>query len=471
MGGYDFDFYKVAFNEPGFLFWCLRGLYVDDAVNVRGFGIAAAVSSVIAITVDEVNNGLDLRTDTLFQFVDGDFFCCFHESCQAFFAQFVWQLPGECVGLCPLDGGVGKAADAVDLGFTHEVEQVLEFGFGFSGESGNEGAADGEFRAGLAPLLDTFKLAFAVGRAFHAFEDVGVGMLQWDVQVRQDKALRHEGDDVFNVGVGVDVVQAYPGTVGLGEVAECFGEFKQAGFDGAAVPKTGAVFDVCAVCGGVLADDEEFFDSGVEEFVGFGEDVCDRAGFEGAAQVGDDAEGAGVVAAFADFEVCVVSGGEFDALWRYKVGEGVVGFGQVLVDDVHDFLQSVGTGDGEYAGVDVLDEVGAVGMGAGTQTAGDDDFAVFCKRFADGVQAFFDGVINEAAGVDDDKVGAGVAGRGGVAFGTELGEDDFGVCEGFGAAQGDPADAGRIGWCVGGCMGHMGEVGLWCYGSGGLSVA
>jgi hypothetical protein len=73
----------------------------------------------------------------------------------------------------------------------------------------------------------------------------------------------------------------------------------------------------------------------------------------------------------------------------------------------------------------------------GAQAAGDDDLAVFGQGLADGVQAFLDRIVDEAAGVDDDQVGA-LEGLGGlVALGAELREDEFGVGQGLGAAQAD----------------------------------
>ena len=68
------------------------------------------------------------------------------------------------------------------------------------------------------------------------------------------------------------------------------------------------------------------------------------------------------------------------------------------------------------------------------QAAGHDDLSVLLERFANGVERFLDGVVDEAAGIDDDEVGAGVVGRGRVALGAQLREDALGVDERFRAA-------------------------------------
>jgi hypothetical protein len=62
-----------------------------------------------------------------------------------------------------------------------------------------------------------------------------------------------------------------------------------------------------------------------------------------------------------------------------------------------------------------------------TQAPRDHDFAVLGERLADGLQRFLDRGVDEAAGVDDDEVGAGVILGGFVALGAQLREDALGV--------------------------------------------
>ena len=68
------------------------------------------------------------------------------------------------------------------------------------------------------------------------------------------------------------------------------------------------------------------------------------------------------------------------------------------------------------------------------EASGDDDAPVLGQRLADGVERLGDRGVDEAAGVDDDEVGAGVIRRGDVTLGPELGEDPFGIYKCFGAA-------------------------------------
>ena len=78
-----------------------------------------------------------------------------------------------------------------------------------------------------------------------------------------------------------------------------------------------------------------------------------------------------------------------------------------------------------------------------TEAAGDDDTAVRGQRLADGVQAFLHRVVDEAAGVDDDQVGARERLAGVVALGAQLGQDQFGIGQRLRAAERNKADGGH----------------------------
>ena len=98
-------------------------------------------------------------------------------------------------------------------------------------------------------------------------------------------------------------------------------------------------------------------------------------------------------------------GRELDALRGNEIDERVVRLRQMLVHGRHDFRRRMRTGDREHLRVRILDERAAV---LGAEAAGHDDLAVLGERLADRVQRFGDGGIDEAAGIDDDEIGAGV---------------------------------------------------------------
>ena len=117
-------------------------------------------------------------------------------------------------------------------------------------------------------------------------------MLERDVEIFADVVVLGDGVEKFaGDAVGVGVEEAEPAEAfDLGERVEEGGE---------------AVFDaeVFAVAGGVLADKGDFLDAAGDELLGFSNYGLEAAGTEFAAEIGDDAEGAGVVAALGDFDV------------------------------------------------------------------------------------------------------------------------------------------------------------------------
>jgi hypothetical protein len=69
-----------------------------------------------------------------------------------------------------------------------------------------------------------------------------------------------------------------------------------------------------------------------------------------------------------------------------------------------------------------------------SKTSRHNDASILGERLADGAERLLDRGVDEAAGVDDDEVGAGVGGRGGVALGAQLREDALGVDQRLGTA-------------------------------------
>ena len=107
-------------------------------------------------------------------------------------------------------------------------------------------------------------------------------MLSWRAMVSRRRACD---------AVGIGVEEAQPAQAfDSGEGVEQGGE---------------AVFEaeIFAVAGGVLADEGDLLDAAGDKLLGLGDDGLEAAGAEFAAQIGDDAEGARVVAAFGDFDV------------------------------------------------------------------------------------------------------------------------------------------------------------------------
>ncbi len=96
--------------------------------------------------------------------------------------------------------------------------------------------------------------------------------------------------------------------------------------------------------------------------------------------------------------------------------------------------------DREHAGIGRLDL-----LGLGAHAAGDDDLAVLGHRLADGAERLLLGAVEEAAGVDDNDIGAVMLACQLVALGAQPGDDALGIHQRLGASQRYKADFGRGG--------------------------
>lgn len=137
-----------------------------------------------------------------------------------------------------------------------------------------------------------------------------------------------------------------------------------------------------------------------------------------------------MIAAFGDLQVREVFRSELYTLRRYQVLERIVRFRQVIMDGAHDLVGGMRTRDGEDLGMCLPDDISF-----GAKTAGDNDLAVFGKRFADGIERFFDRSIDESACVDHDQIRILITRRDEVALGSQLRENSLRIHERLRAAQ------------------------------------
>jgi hypothetical protein len=272
-------------------------------------------------------------------------------------------------------------------------------------------------------------------RAAHELEDARAGVLEGDIQVGQDFAVRHQRDDAVHVRIGIDVVQPHPHA----ERAQRLAQGLQVAAQQLPFPGVVLVVQVGAVGAGVLRDHQQLLHAGRDQALGLAHDLAELAAGQLAAHRGDDAEAALVVAALGNLQVRVMPRRQLDALRRHQVQERVVRRRQVLVHRRHHLLVALRPCGLQHLRVLRADEIGF----GRAQAAGDDDLAVLRHRLADGVQRFMDGGIDEAAGVHHHEVGVLVGRRDLVTLDLELGQDALGIHQRLGTAEADEADLGR----------------------------
>ena len=183
------------------------------------------------------------------------------------------------------------------------------------------------------------------------------------------------------------------------------------------------------------------FTPAVDQPLGLAQHVGGRARDEIAAQLRNDAEGAAVVAAFGNLQIGVVARRELDAFRRHQIEERIVLRRRGAMHGVEHALVLLRAGDGEHVGIFVGDL-----LRLRAHAAGDDDLAVLGQRLADGVERFRLRAVEEAAGVDDDEVGALVLARQLVALGAQPRDDALGIDQRLRAAERNEAHRGRGGF-------------------------
>ncbi len=233
-----------------------------------------------AFVINRVDQHFDLAPDPGGKQLGGDVFLHVHQAAPALFAHLIGHGARQFVGGGAFDRRVGKAADAVEPRFFDELEQFLELGLGLAREAGDEGAADGNVGADLAPGADALQVVLGARRPLHRLEDARIRVLERHVEVRQDLALGHQRDEVIDARVRIDVVQAHPDA----EFGQRLAQFLQARLDRTPAEEAGAVFHIDAVGAGVLRDDQQLAHAGFGEVLRFGEHVADRPADERTAQ-------------------------------------------------------------------------------------------------------------------------------------------------------------------------------------------
>ncbi len=340
----------------------------------------------------------------------------------------------DVVGSRAVDRLVAEAADAIEPGVAEPVEEGLEIILALAREADDEGRADGEIGTDVAPAPDALQRLVLVGGPAHRLEHRRRGVLERDVEIGQHLAVGHQRDHRVDVRIGIDVVEPDPDA----ELAEGLGQIDESRRNVAVAPAARRVFQVEPIGARVLRDDEELLDARRDQPLGLAQNLAGRAADKVAAQLRNDAEAAAIVAAFGDFQIGVVARRQLDALRRHEVHARVVRRRQRLVNGRDDALVLLRPGHGQHLRKAFADQ-----LRLGPHAAGDDDLAVRLERLADGRERFGLGRIEEAAGVDDDRVSARVVLAQDVALGAQLRDDSLRIDERLRAAERDEGDAGR----------------------------
>ena len=178
------------------------------------------------------------------------------------------------------------------MGFTDEFAEFFEFLFGFTGKTDNEGGAQCYAGNRAAHLLDGTQEQFGAPASFHSFQGGRRGVLQRDVDVGTDVFVGGDGFEETTCDfIGVRVEKTDPAKIfNCGQLLQQNGEsFLQA--------------EIFAVTSRVLADKRNLADAAASQALSLCDDRLKSPGTEFAAQLGNDAEAARVIAALGNLDV------------------------------------------------------------------------------------------------------------------------------------------------------------------------
>ena len=118
-------------------------------------------------------------------------------------------------------------------------------------------------------------------------------MLEGNVEIGRDQAVRHQGNDLIDMRIGIDIVEPDPGT----QLAQLAREVRHMRLDRATLPLPFFLPDIDAVGRCVLADDQQFLGARCNQLFRFTQHGIGAATDKIAADRRNDAEGAAMIAA------------------------------------------------------------------------------------------------------------------------------------------------------------------------------
>ncbi len=208
---------------------------------------------------------------------------------QALHASFtggVGELAGKTGGEGAVPRRVGEAVQPGEADFAAEGKRVLELLFGLTREAGDHVGRDGRARdGGIDPLRGLQKVAAGIASA-HGFEDPLAAGLEGEVEVGHQPGVSPEPEQLGSDVLGLERAKAEARDVGA---------FEESGDQVMGLARRIEVTSPGAKLG---AGDHDLARAGFNGSFDLGHHLDDRAGFLAAARLGDDAEGANVVAAF-----------------------------------------------------------------------------------------------------------------------------------------------------------------------------
>ena len=127
-------------------------------------------------------------------------------------------------------------------------------------------------------------------------------MLKWDIQIGCDLPFSHERNHLIHVRIWIHIVQPNPNT----KFTESFTQLIETCTNRPAIPETGSILSIYAICAGVLRNNKQLFNASLNKPLSFGHYLADRATNKVPTQRGNNAKTAAVITAFRYFQIGIM---------------------------------------------------------------------------------------------------------------------------------------------------------------------
>ena len=311
------------------------------------------------------------------------------------------------------------------------MAEFLEILLGLTGETHHHGGTQSDVRHHSADALNQGGEALAVAGAVHPPQHVAGGVLEGDVHIVEHLFLsRHHGQQRVGDVLRVTIEQTNPL-----EIVN-FTQF------GEQLRQAALAVQIAAVDGGILRHQHDLLNPRGHQGASLGHNILHGATAQVAADVGDGAVGAPVVATVRDTQIGKeMGGGEHAGAIQTPAVTGGEGTNRLTRHHLLHHGGDVVVGTQAQHSVTFGNLIRQLLLIALRQTAGDDDLLnlLFLLQLGE-LQNILDGLLlgigDKAAGVDNHHVSIAAVGGNLVARLLQLSQHQFGVHLIFGASQG-----------------------------------
>src|SRR5712692_5364282 len=268
----------------------------DFAIDFRGMHSGASFEQKFAFFGGPLEEKIKFSADQALLFSLADSALDSHQIIAAALDLAGWELIFHRVSPCAFLVGVTERTHPVKFHLADKLAQLVELFLGFPGKARDERRAQRNAGNGAAHLLNRSQKNIRASAALHALQHSWRRVLQRHIDVRANLAMRGDGfEQTAGDLVGISVEKANPAH--LFDASQLFQQQCKAILEA----------KLLAVAGRVLANQRDFAHAGAGQALSFRDNGFKAPRPELTAQLGNNAEAAGMIAALGNLKVCGIS--------------------------------------------------------------------------------------------------------------------------------------------------------------------